>query len=151
MMKKIRHALILDLIGQNDISTQEELLKMLHDNGVVVTQATVSRDIKELRLIKQPSLKGQYKYCVGKSPNEDKNTKYYSFFSESVISVDFASNICLLKCHIGTAQAACAAIDSMNWDEVVGTLAGDDTIFILCRTKEVANDICEMISRQLNL
>lgn len=136
-MKKERHAKILELIDKFNISTQEELLARLLECGVEVTQATVSRDIKELRLVKHPSSDGQYKYSLASSTDE-KYMKYYAIFSESVTSTDYAQNICLLKCHPGTAQAACAAIDALGISEVLGTIAGDDTIFILCRTERAA-------------
>lgn len=133
MMKKNRQALIVELIEQNCISTQEELLKKLLETGIDVTQATVSRDIKEMRIVKQSSASGEYKYCIPTAATDAKASKYHALFSESVLSTDCAMGICLVKCHVGTAQAACAAIDSMSLEDVVGTLAGDDTIFILCR------------------
>lgn len=138
-MKKNRHAKILELIDKYDISTQEELLEKLLECGVEVTQATVSRDIKELRLVKHPSANGQYKYSLATSADE-KYMKYYAIFSESVTTTDYAQNICMLKCHPGTAQAACAAIDALGLTEVLGTIAGDDTIFILCRTERAAQN-----------
>ncbi len=138
-MKKNRHAKILELIDKYDISTQEELLEKLLECGVEVTQATVSRDIKELRLVKHPSSNGQYKYSLATSADE-KYMKYYAIFSESVTMTDYAQNICMLKCHPGTAQAACAAIDALGLTEVLGTIAGDDTIFILCRTERAAQN-----------
>lgn len=138
-MKKERHLLILDLIEKYSISTQEELLEKLLECGVEVTQATVSRDIKELRLVKQPVANGQYKYSLASSADE-KYMKYYAIFAESVTLVDFAQNICMLKCHPGTAPAACAAIDALDLSEVLGTLAGDDTIFILCRSERAAQN-----------
>lgn len=138
-MKKSRHELILELVDKYSISTQDELLEKLHEKGVEVTQATISRDIKELRLVKQPASNGQYKYCVAVASDE-KYMKYSAIFSESVNSVDFAQNICLIKCHPGTANAACAAIDALNFPDILGTLAGDDTIFILCRTERSAQN-----------
>ena len=108
-MKKDRHTLILTLIDKFNISTQEELLAKLLECGVDVTQATVSRDIKELRLVKQPVSNGQYKYSTAVGSDE-KYMKYYSIFAESVTLTDYAQNICMLKCHPGTAPAACAAI-----------------------------------------
>lgn len=149
-MKKERHALILNLIEEYTISTQEDLLEKLLEQGIEVTQATVSRDIKELRLIKQPISGGEYKYTLT-AKNEERYLKYYSIFSESVLMIDFAQNICILKCHAGTAQAACAAIDSLQLPEVLGTLAGDDTIFILCKTEKAAentkNEIEDLLKR----
>lgn len=138
-MKKDRHELILNLVENFTISTQDELLEKLLEHGVEVTQATVSRDIKELRLVKQPVSNGQYKYCVAASSDE-KYMKYYAIFAESVTDVDYAQNICIIKCHPGTANAACAAIDALNIPEILGTLAGDDTIFILCRSERSAQN-----------
>lgn len=138
-MKKARHELILELVEKHNISTQDELLEKLLERGVEVTQATVSRDIKELRLVKQPAANGQYKYCVAVGTDE-KYMKYYAIFAESVTTVDYAQNICLIKCHPGTANAACAAIDALNIPEILGTLAGDDTIFILCRSERSAQN-----------
>lgn len=138
-MKKDRHELILSLVENFTISTQDELLEKLLEHGVEVTQATVSRDIKELRLVKQPVSNGQYKYCVAASSDE-KYMKYYAIFAESVTEVDYAQNICIIKCHPGTANAACAAIDALNIPEILGTLAGDDTIFILCRSERSAQN-----------
>ncbi len=138
-MKKDRHAKILELIEKYDISTQEELLERLLDCGVEVTQATVSRDIKELRLVKHPSSAGQYKYSLATGADE-KYMKYSAIFTQSVTHSDYAQNICMLKCHPGTAQAACAAIDALEISEVLGTIAGDDTIFILCRTERAAQN-----------
>lgn len=135
-MKKDRHALILRLIEANDISTQDELLEKLLECGVNVTQATVSRDIKELKLIKRPFANGVYKYCVAENgPGDEANSKYYSIFIQSVVFIDYAGNFCVLKCHPGTAQAACAAVDSLSFESIVATLAGDDTVFVLCRTE----------------
>ena len=138
-MKKQRLALILELIERYDISTQEELASKLNECGFHVTQATVSRDIKELRLIKQPSSRGVYRYTQV-SGGDERYLKYYSIFAESVTGIDCAQNICMLKCHSGMANAACAAIDALNMNDVLGTIAGDDTVFILCRTEKAARD-----------
>lgn len=138
-MKKNRHELILNLIEQFDITTQDELLARLAENGYDVTQATVSRDIKELRLAKTMSSSGKYRYTAHRS-NEKKDylAKYHAIFKESLISIENAGNMCCIKCYTGMANAACAAIDAMHWDGVVGTLAGDDTIFVLCSNEEKA-------------
>ena len=139
-MKKERHSMILQLIDQYNISNQEELRDKLLSCGIDVTQATVSRDIKELRLIKQPVAGGEYKYSLAGSTDE-KYVKYHAIFFETVANVDTALNICVVKCHIGTAMAACAAIDALNISDIVGTLAGDDTIFIACRTENAASAV----------
>lgn len=138
-MKKQRHTKILELIEKYNIGTQEELLAKLLKCGVEVTQATVSRDIKELRLVKHPIANGQYKYSLA-TGNDERYMKYYAIFADTVTSCDCAQNICLLKCHSGTAQAACAALDALNMKEVLGTIAGDDTIFVLCRTERAAQN-----------
>ena len=139
-MKKERHSMILQLIDQYNISNQEELRDKLLSCGLDVTQATVSRDIKELRLIKHPAAGGEYKYSLAGSTDE-KYVKYHAIFFETVTNVDTALNICVVKCHIGTAMAACAAIDALNIPDIVGTLAGDDTIFIACRTENAASAV----------
>ena len=116
-MKTRRHAKILELIKEHDIDTQDELLRYLRDSGFDVTQATVSRDIKELRLVKTLSRAGKYRYSTG---------------SENISA---AQNMLVIRCMTGMAQAVCASLDSMHWPGFVGTLAGDDTIFIVCRTE----------------
>ena len=149
-MKKDRHALILKLIEKNSISTQDELLEKLLDCGVNVTQATVSRDIKELKLIKRPSANGLYRYCVAENvPADEANSKYYNIFMQSVVLVDYAGNFCVVKCRPGTAQAACAALDSLNFEKIVATLAGDDTVFVLCRTEAGAANTKDRMEKVL--
>lgn len=137
-MKTRRHTKILELINEFQIDTQEELLRRLRDEGYDVTQATVSRDIKELRLVKTLSSEGKYRYSTGKEPVRDISAKFYSLFSDSVLNVDNALNITVIKTMVGMAQAVCAAMDTMHWEGVVGTLAGDDTILILCKSEEIA-------------
>lgn len=135
-MKKKRHELILKLINEYEISTQEELLDLLIQNGFAVTQATVSRDINELRLIKVQGEYGQ-KYAFNDQNSHNLN-KFHTIFSQSVISVDVGGNICCIKCFAGTANAAAATIDALKYSEVIGTLAGDDTLFILLKSEESA-------------
>ena len=146
-MKKNRHEAILSLISQQDIGTQEELMQKLNDLGYKVTQATVSRDIKYLKLIKTPVASGQYKYSYVNSENEDFSGKYYSILSHSVTSVDYAGNMAVVKCYSGMANAACAAMDSLDIDNIVGTLAGDDTIFVLCRDETSAGNFKNYIEK----
>ena len=138
-MKAKRHAKILQLITEQDIDTQEGLLSELRESGYNVTQATVSRDIKELRLVKSLSADGKYRYVAVQDKDDGGlSAKYQSIIGDSVISVDYAGHTVVVKCHVGMAQAACAALDGMHWDSVVGTLAGEDTIFILMRTNDKA-------------
>lgn len=132
-MKKKRHEKILELIRQHSIDTQEELLRLLREAGYDVTQATVSRDIKELRLLKMLSPDGKYRYVPAKNEGKETSGKFYSLFSDSAISVGEAQNIVCVKCQTGMANAVCAAMDSLGREDIVGTLAGDDTIFILMK------------------
>ncbi len=146
-MKKNRHEAILSLIAQQDIGTQEELMQKLNDLGYKVTQATVSRDIKYLKLIKTPVASGQYKYSYVNNEAEDFSGKYYSILSHSVTSVDYAGNMAVVKCYAGMANAACAAMDNLEIDNIVGTLAGDDTIFVLCRDEQSAGIFKDYIEK----
>lgn len=139
-MKTRRHAKILELIKETDIDTQEELLRRLKENGFDVTQATVSRDIKELRLAKTMSRTGKYKYSTGNENTTDMSSKFYSLFSDSVVSVEAAQNLIVIKCMTGMAQAVCTSMDAMYWQGFVGTLAGEDTIFIVCRNETAAQE-----------
>ena len=150
-MKKNRQAIIAKLIEENVISTQEELLSMLLAAGVNVTQATVSRDIKEMHIVKHPASTGEYKYCLPTSAPEENSGKYMSILIGSAICTDIAMNTVVLKCHVGTAQAACAALDSMGLQGVAGTLAGDDTIFVLCYNEEIAVKIKKKLDALLGL
>ena len=133
-MKAKRHAKILELISEYPINTQEELLSRLNESGFYVTQATVSRDIKELRLIKTQSPGGGYHYTTNqKDGSADMSFKFHVLFSESVKAIDFANNLVVIKCFTGMANAVCAALDSMHWKDLVGTIAGADTILIVMR------------------
>lgn len=142
-MKTRRHAKILELIKEYDIDTQDELLKYLKENGFDVTQATVSRDIKELRLVKTLSPSGRYKYSTGNEGVNDLSVKFYSLFSDSVISVESAANIVVVRTMSGMAQAVCASMDAIMWQDVVGTLGGEDTILVICKSEDSALDIQE--------
>lgn len=149
-MKSDRLAKILELIDENEIDTQEELLRRLKEAGFDVTQATVSRDMKELRLVKVLSHNGKYRYSANmQQPKADMSFKFHAIFSQSVQSVDYAGNIVAVKCFTGMANAACAALDSIHWNGVVGTLAGDDTIFVLMRTGERAAELVEELKKLL--
>jgi transcriptional regulator of arginine metabolism len=146
-MKKARHDAILSLIENENIGTQEALLERLLEEGFSVTQATISRDIKALRLIKTPTGDGEYKYVYVQKDTEDYSQKYYSILSHSVISVNFAGNIAVVKCYTGMAQAACTAVDNIVMDKIVGTLAGDDTIFVLCKDETAAAELKKRIEK----
>lgn len=148
-MKRKRLDLIRKLIEKYSISTQEELLRRLEENGFEVTQATISRDINELRIIKMMGSNGQYRYVTSNTDSDELVSKFNAIFGQSVISADYAGNTIVIRCYTGMAQAACAAFDSMQWDGLVGTLAGDDTIFALCRTEGYASQMKDAIQRLL--
>ena len=146
-MKTRRHAKILELIRERDIETQDELLRHLREAGFDVTQATVSRDIKELRLIKTLSGSGRYKYSTGSDGSADMSSKFHSLFTDSALSVDYAMNMLVIKCMNGMAQAVCASMDAMYWKDFVGTLAGEDTILVVCRTEAAARETMEELQK----
>ncbi|MFY9177704.1 MAG: arginine repressor [Caldicoprobacterales bacterium] len=143
-MKYNRHSKILEIIEKKDIETQEELAEELRKEGIDVTQATVSRDIKELRLVKVLAPSGVYKYAVIDSNNVDISPKLIRVFAESVLSIDHANNLVVIKTLAGSAQAAASAIDALNWKEIVGSIAGDDTIMVVIRENE---SVIEVIDR----
>jgi transcriptional regulator of arginine metabolism len=143
-MKYNRHSKILEIIEKKDIETQEELAEELRKEGIDVTQATVSRDIKELRLVKVLAPSGVYKYAVIDSNNVDISPKLVRVFAESVLSIDHANNLVVIKTLAGSAQAAASAIDALNWKEIVGSIAGDDTIMVVIRENE---SVIEVIDR----
>ncbi len=149
-MKTTRHNKILELINKYPITTQEELIEYLRADGYEVTQSTVSRDIKQLRLTKTLLPDGKYRYQASPSSEKGAKNNFRSIFSSSVISAERAMNIVVVKTFSGMAQAACAALDMMSFDNIVGTLAGEDTIMVVCRD-EAGADICvEDFNKYLN-
>ncbi|MDP4120954.1 MAG: arginine repressor [Bacillota bacterium] len=148
-MKTLRHSKILEIIKEKDVETQEDILLALRNCGFDVTQATVSRDIKELRLIKSLSTDGKYHYSTNVKNKAEFSNNFQSIFSGSVISVDFTGNLIVVKTHAGMAQAVCAAFDSIEPEGVVGTLAGDDTIFIAVRTNSRAISLTSELKKSL--
>ncbi len=142
-MKNARQTAILSIIERQDIETQEELAAQLKDMGIVVTQATVSRDIKELRLLKVLSAKGGYKYATADKADHGLSDRFVRMFVDSVLSITYANNIIVIKTLSGSANAASEAIDNMRWTEVLGTLAGDNTIMVVVRTNEETPAIVE--------
>lgn len=145
-MKSNRHKKILELIEENDIYTQEELLNLLCSNGYEVTQATISRDIKDLKLIRIQSSNGKYKYANSISLNKEEDLSYLAMFKDSIISIQPALNIVVIKCIPGMAQAVCVAIDSLNLNYVIGTIAGDDTIFIASSSEKEAISLINVLN-----
>lgn len=149
-MKVMRHAKILEIIKSKDIETQEELAEELKKIGMDVTQATVSRDIKELKLIKTLGASGKYKYSVI-SPNENfLSNKLVNVFTQTVLYVENVQNFVVVKTISGSASAAAEAIDSLNFHGIVGTIAGDNNIFILVRTPEQAEELVQKLKKMLN-
>ena len=155
-MKLNRQKLIIKIITDEDICTQEMLQKRLKTHGLNVTQATISRDIKEMALIKALGDNGQYKYdipAVSKEKIKTNEELFINIFVESVEKVDIALNTVVIKTHVGMAQAVCAKLDKTSYPQLVGTLAGDDTIFALMRTEKDAIEFfknLDNLARQVN-
>lgn len=146
-MKIARHSKILDLIEENEVETQEELAELLKKNGINVTQATVSRDIKELKLIKVSSENKKYCYAPLKNKEDLINDRIIKVFKESFLHIDYAGHTIVIKTLSGTASAASVAIDALDWREIVGCIAGDDTIFVLIKNEETIHEILERFRR----
>jgi len=148
-MKYERQAKILELIENSDIETQDDLTILLKDNGFDVTQATVSRDIKELKLVKAGTLEGKTKYTTLLEKQEVLPGKMMSVFNHAYISSDYANNIIVVKTLSGMAQAVASVIDFLKLDAVLGTIAGDDNILIVCRAEKYAEEIVSIFNRML--
>ena len=150
MMKNNRQAMILEIISQENIETQEQLLSRLQARGINSTQATISRDIKQMHLIKQPAGQGVYRSAVSDNRNRlNFAEKLRTIFRESITSIAYAQNIVVIKTMPGLASAACSALDNMELPYVVGSLAGDDTAFLLMKDTESAEAFCEEIKEML--
>ena len=150
-MKSQRQTKILEIIASKDIETQEQLLEELRQAGFRSTQATISRDIKELRILKDLTAMGTYRYSIGnKETSGAFSNRLNSIFKESVISYDYAQNIVVIKTLPTLAPAAGRAIDAMNMSVVVGTLAGDDTLLIIMRDVQAAIGFCIEIKKLLD-
>lgn len=148
-MKYSRHAKILELIEKYHIETQEELAEKLKEVGMDVTQATISRDIKELRLIKLMSGDEQYRYAPVSHTEGTITNRLLTIFTESFISCDYAVNIVVVKTLPGMAQASASAVDALKWIDIVGTIAGDDTIMIVCRVEKVAEELVDKLNKMI--
>lgn len=142
-MKVNRHAKIVELVNKYHIETQEELADRLNQEGYKVTQATVSRDIRDLKLTKVQSEGGRQKYAVLQKSENKLTEKYSRILRDGFVSMDSAQNILVIKTVSGMAMAVAAAIDDMNWHEVVGCIAGDDTIMCAIRTVEDVEFVME--------
>lgn len=149
-MKSARQIKILEIIKNKNIETQNQLIAELHAAGFSSTQATISRDIKELRLVKELTADGNYKYVYNVGVSENNHSeRLRTIFRESIIHVDHAQNIVVLKTLPGLAPAVGSAIDAMNIENKVGSLAGDDTVFIVMREVSDAATLCEEVSNFL--
>lgn len=148
-MKTVRQMTILDIIENQDVETQEELAEALRDRGIRVTQATVSRDIKELRLLKVLTPSGAYKYATADKAEHGLTDRFIRMLGESLLSVAASNNLIVVKTLSGSANVAAEALDSLHWPEILGSLAGDNTILLIIRTEAevpaVMSRIQEMI------
>lgn len=150
-MKNARQTAILSIIERNDIETQEELALMLKERGIEVTQATVSRDIKELRLLKVLSSNGKYKYATSDNAEHGVSERLVRMFVDSVLTINSSGSLIIIRTLSGSASTAGEAIDSMRWPEILGTISGDNTIFVAVRsqgeTPVVVDKLQDMLKR----
>ncbi len=146
MDKKQRHAALLSIIVENEVETQQELQILLKQAGFKVTQATISRDMQELKINKGLSENGVNCYY---SPAMSKSPAYNNLFAQAVVSMDYAMNTVVIKCRAGLANAACAVLDEQKFGFVVGTIAGDDTVFALTRSENHAVQLIEHLKKMI--
>ena len=149
-MKIQRHAKIVELINQYDIDTQEELARRLNEAGFRVTQATVSRDIRELRLTKVAVDGGKQKYVVMNTPSSELDEKYLRILRDGFVSMDMAQNILVIRTVSGMAMAVAAAMDALNWKEIAGCIAGDHTIMCAIRSADDTLLVMDKIQKILD-
>ena len=140
-MKSGRQTEILQIISERDIETQHQLLQALAERGIKSTQATLSRDIKDLRLVKELGPNGNYRYAAARSDADNYEERLKMIFRESILSYDVAQNLFIIRTLPGLANGACSAIDAMHVEGLVGTLAGDDTAFLAMRDAEAARKL----------
>jgi transcriptional regulator of arginine metabolism len=149
MNKGQRHIKIRDIITNNDIETQDDLVDSLKEAGFNVTQATVSRDIKELHLVKVPLMDGRYKYSLPADQRFNPLQKLKRSLMDAFVKIDSAGHLLVMKTLPGNAMAIGALIDHLDWEEILGTICGDDTCLIICRTPEetevITNRFLEML------
>ena len=149
-MKNVRQSEILNIVRTRDIDTQEQLLEELRARGFTTTQATISRDIKELRLVEELTGSGGYRYALSERKTAStSDTRLRNIFKEGVISVDVAQNIVVVRTMPGLASAACSALDNMEIEGVVGTLAGDDTGILIMRDNALAQQFSSEVHKLL--
>ena len=146
MMKKNRHRIILEIISQQNIQTQNQLMHALEERGIHTTQATLSRDIRDLHLTKEVGSDGTYRYVSPGRPDDDHILRLQKIFKESVISFDIAQNLFVIRTLPGLASAACSAMDAIEVDGLVGTIAGDDTAFLAMKDNAAAQALYSEIT-----
>lgn len=149
MNKGQRHIKIRELITNNDIETQDELVDRLKNAGFNVTQATVSRDIKELHLVKVPMMDGRYKYSLPADQRFNPLQKLKRALMDAFVRIDSASHLLVMKTLPGNANAIGALIDNLDWEEILGTICGDDTILIICRSEKDTETITDRFLEML--
>ncbi len=148
-MKAARQRKLIELIENNDIYTQEDLARMLIDSGFDVTQATISRDLRELNITKMSENGGQQKYVTVQEKKSEFNDKLLRVMKAGYISMDYAENIVVIKTSSGMAMAVAASVDALSWNEIVGVVAGDDTILCVIRHKEKVFEVMERLKKML--
>lgn len=141
MLKSIRHAAILEIVEKQDVQTQEDLAMALKDQGIHVTQATVSRDIKELRLFKVMADNGGYRYAPVDKTSQGVTDRFLRIFSEAVVSINASNNLVVIKTLTGSANSAAEAVDALHWSEILGSVAGDNTILVVLRENVNTQDV----------
>lgn len=149
-MKSQRHIKIREILANREIETQDELVEALRSSGFHVTQATVSRDIKELHLIKTPLDNGRYKYSFPSEQKFNPVQRLRRVLGDHFVQIDFTENLVVMKTMPGTANAVAAILDNLEWSEIMGTISGDDTILIICRTKEQSKELVNRIMSLLS-
>lgn len=141
-MKASRHARIKEIVDNKTVETQEELAEALREKGIEVTQATVSRDIKELMLIKVPTGEGRYRYAFPPEQNVAfSQSRLERAFKDSVVGIDYSLNIIVIRTVPGMAQAVAYAVDSTRWPQIIGTVGGDDAIIVIVKPPEAVGDV----------
>lgn len=140
-MKAKRQALIREIVGEQSIQTQEELAEALREHGMVVTQATVSRDIKEMHLLKVLSEDGSYRYATMEKGNQGVNDRLIRMLADSVVEINSVNNLIVIRTLPGSAHVAAEAVDSLKWPELLGTIAGDNTILVIVRSNDEVDTI----------
>jgi len=144
-MKNSRHTKILEIISEYNIETQDELITKLCESGYDVTQATVSRDIKQLQLVKIAAENGKYKYALPRRDDVTSGAKFKNILRDTAVSAQNAENIVVIKTYPGMANAAAAAVDAIVGDAIIGSIAGDDTIFIVVKNDAEAERVTEIL------